>query len=271
MGLKDLKGLRSINDLKELFGGGEKAKKKEQYREKVKQAVQDGKLSNSDLMELKALRNELDVTDAAEDKTELRREIYNEAVSAAKDKGGISATGMHELAKIQKFLALRDDQISEKKVEVNRLRMLTEIRKGNLPTVPATHAALRGVKLDPDETAYYTVQVQIMSTSYVGDDGLPVDLNFKYAEGASRAHFLPEQGAKPQGDGTVIITNQRLIVKTEAGRLATVKFGGEGQAFLYNEGLRVKGNMNQTLLKFKSGADETAEIVGELLAAVTAR
>jgi hypothetical protein len=73
------------------------------------------------------------------------------------------------------------------------------------------------------------------------------------------------------GEGQVIITSQRLVIKTESGRQATVKFGGEGQAFLYNEGLRVKGTMNQTLLKFKSGADETAEIVGELLAAVTRR
>ena len=254
--------------IKDWFGGD---KKKAAYRDKVKEAVADGKLSSTDLHDLAKLREQLDVTDAADDKTSIRRAMYDEAFDAKRSQGQLTQTGVHDLAKIQKFLALRDDQISEKKVEVNRLRMLTEIRKGNLPTVPAAHAALRGVKLEPDETAYYTVQVQIMSTSYVGDDGLPVDLNFKYAEGASRAHFLPEQGAKPQGDGTVIITNQRLIVKTEAGRLATVKFGGEGQAYLYNEGLRVKGNMNQTLLKFKSGADETAEIVGELLAAVTAR
>jgi hypothetical protein len=73
------------------------------------------------------------------------------------------------------------------------------------------------------------------------------------------------------GDATVIITNQRLVIKTESGRVASVKFGGDGQAYLYNEGLRVKGTMNQTLLKFKSGADETTEIVGELLARVTAR
>ena len=40
---------------------------------------------------------------------------------------------------------------------------------------------------------------------------------------------------KPVGDGVVIITNQRLIIRTESGRQAAVKFGGEGQAFLYNE------------------------------------
>ena len=50
------------------------------------EAVQDGKLSNSDMMELRELRKDLEVTDAADDKTERRREIYNEAVSAQKEK-----------------------------------------------------------------------------------------------------------------------------------------------------------------------------------------
>lgn len=254
--------------IKDWFGGD---KKKAAYRDKVKEAVADGKLSATDMQKLQELREQLDVTDAADDRTSIRREMYDEAFDAKKAKGELNATGLHDLAKIQKFLALRDDQIADKKVEVNRLRMLTEIRKGNMPMVPPTHAAMRGVKLEDGEVAHYSVQVNMLSTSRVGDDGMPIDVNFQYAEGASRAHFLPEDGAKPIGDGIVIITNQRLVIKTDSGRIASVKFGGEGQAYLYNEGLRVKGSMNQTLLKFKSGADETAEIVGELLAHATQR
>ena len=33
------------------------------------------------------------------------------------------------------------------------LRMLTEIRKGNIPMVPPTHAAVRGVKMEAGEVA----------------------------------------------------------------------------------------------------------------------
>jgi hypothetical protein len=254
--------------IKDWFGGD---KKKAAYREKVKEAVSDGKLSSTDMQKLQELREQLDVTDAADDRTSIRREIYDEAFDAKRSQGQLNQTGLLDLQKIQKFLALRDDQIADKKVELNRLRILTEIRKGNMPLVPPAHAAMRGVKMEPEEVPYYSVQVQMFSTSRVGDDGMPIDVNFRYSEGASRAHFLPEEGAKPIGDGTVIITNQRLIIKTDGGRVASVKFGGEGQAYLYNEGLRVKGSMNQTLLKFKSGADETAEIVGELLAHATAR
>jgi len=254
--------------IKDWFGGD---KKKAAYREKLKEAVSDGKLSSTDMHELQKLREQLDVTDAADDKTNLRREIFEEAVDAKRSEGKITQTSILDLQKIQKFLALRDDQVSDAKVGVNRLRTLTEIRKGNIPVVPPTHAALRGLKMEPDEVPHYIVQVQMLSTSRVGDDGMLVDVNFKYREGDTRSHFLPEEGAKPVGDGTVIITSQRLIIKTESGKVASVKFGGEGQAHLYNEGLRVKGTMSTTLLKFKSGADDTAEIVGELLAYVTRR
>lgn len=254
--------------IKDWFGGD---KKKAAYREKVKEAVSDGKLSSTDIHDLQKLREELDVTDAADDRTNLRRELFEEAADAKRSEGKITQTSILDLNKIQKFLALRDDQVSDAKVEINRLRTLTEIRKGNIPVVPPTHAVLRGVKLEPDEVPHYSLQVQMFSTSRVGDDGMPIGPGFKYTEGATRSHFLPEEGAKPVGDGTVLITNQRLVIKTESGKVASVKYGGEGQAYLYNEGLKVKGTMNQTLLKFKSGADDTAEIVGELLAHVTAR
>ena len=55
--------------------------------------------------------------------------------------GGITATGMHELAKIQKFLALRDDQVEKTKFQVTRLRVMTEIRKGHLPVVAPNAAS----------------------------------------------------------------------------------------------------------------------------------
>src|SRR5687767_14007213 len=148
MGIKDLlggMGIKDLNSVKEMFGGGEKAKKKEQLRDAVKDAVEDGRLSNSEIREIKTLQDELGVTPAADDRTQQRREIYNSAVDGAKMEGAISATGMHELSKIQKFLALRDDQVEKTKFQVNRLRTLTEIKKGNLPVVPDNNAALREV------------------------------------------------------------------------------------------------------------------------------
>ena len=252
--------------IKDWFGGD---KKKQAYRDKVKEAVSDGKLSPTDMQDLAKLREQLDVTDAADDKTELRRDLYNEAVDAARSKGQLTNTGVQDLAKIQKFLALRDDQIEKTKIEVNRLRTLTEIRRGNLPVVPPTNVALRGVAMEPGEVPHYSLAVEIMDQPRFDAEGMRVQGVFDYSEGASRSHFLPENGAKPQGDGNLIITNKRVILKTADGRTASVKFGGDVPFFLYNEGIRLQKTVGATLLKFKSRSDDTAEIVGELIAKLT--
>jgi hypothetical protein len=185
--------------IKDWFGG-EKAKKKEQLRDKVKDAVSDGKLSNTDLMEIKALQQELDVTPAADDKTELRREIYNEAVGVAKDKGAISETGVHELAKIQKFLALRDDQVEKTKFQVTRLRTLTEVKAGNMPTVPGNSMALRDVTLEAGEIPHYVMQVDVLDQPMTrGQDGLAMVPGKGYPEGEAAGHGLPTTAPRRWG------------------------------------------------------------------------
>ena len=251
--------------IKDWFGGD---KKKAAYREKVKEAVADGKLSNSDMQELKALREELDVTDAADDKTQMRREIYNEAVDAARSKGQLSATGVHDLAKIQKFLALRDDQIEQAKWDMNRLRQLTEIKRGNLPLVPANNIALRGVVLESEEVAHYSMTVDVLDQPSTRQaEGVRMEWNRPYEDGSALGHSLPEAGAKPIGESSLILTNQRLVLKTGT-RVAAVKFGKDAQIYLYSDGIRLPRTVGNTLLKFRSGSDNTAEVVGSLLAAL---
>jgi tellurite resistance protein len=95
--------------LKDLFGGG---KKKEELREKAKEVVSKGKLTPGKAEELKALAQEHE-GDLADDKTRMRRSIYNKAVGVAKARGKLSEGEAAELAKIQKFLALRDDQVEQ--------------------------------------------------------------------------------------------------------------------------------------------------------------
>ena len=116
-------------------------KKKEAFREKLKEAVSDGRLDSKDLKEIEQARQELGVSDARDDRTIIRREIYNEAVAAVKRDGEISATDQHELDKIQKYLALRNDQVEKTRWDLQRLRTLTEIRNGNLPIVPPNNAS----------------------------------------------------------------------------------------------------------------------------------
>ena len=67
--------------IKDWFGGD---KKKAALRDKVKEAVSDGRLDTDDLKAIEEARRSLDVTPAADDKTVFRREIYNEAAIAVR-------------------------------------------------------------------------------------------------------------------------------------------------------------------------------------------
>ena len=262
MGLKDL---FSRDGLKDLFAGD---KKKAEYREKVKEAVSDGKLDAEEMKNLEELRKQLDVTDARDDKTVIRRALYNEAVSAVKKEGELTATDAHELQKIQKFLALRDDQVQNTKWDLARLKTLTDIRQGNLPTVSPTSASLRGMQWEPDEVPHYSLSVDILDLgSTRGADGVRAEWNKPYDSGTARVHVLPEAGAKPVGEGTIIITNRRLVIRTGT-RVAAVKYSPEVQVYLYSDGVRLQKTIGNTLLKYKSGSEETGEIVAELLAAL---
>jgi hypothetical protein len=249
--------------IKDWFGGD---KKKAAYREKLKEAVSDGKLDSRDIKELAKLQQELEVPSAAEDRTVMRREIYNEAVAAAKSDGELTGTDAHELSKIQKFLALRDDQVEKTRWDLARLRTLTEIRRGNLPEVPPNNSSLRGVEMEPGEMPHYSMSVEVFDLGTTRqNDGVEMQFGGGYESGASQMHVLPEDGAKPQGDASVILTNRRLIVKTANGKVAAVRYSPQSKIALYGDGLRLERTVGNTILRFKSKSAETGEIVGELL------
>jgi len=208
------------------------------------------------------------VTAAADDKTVMRREIYNQAVGAVRDRGALSNTGVHDLARIQKFLALRDDQVEKTKWDLQRLRTLTDIRKGNLPLVSSNNVSLRGVQLEPDEVAHYSLQVDVLDVPSTRQaDGLLVTWGRPYEQGSAAAHVVPEAGSRVVGEAAMIITNRRLILRTN-GKTAAVRFSRDAQIYLYSDGVRLARTVGNTILRFRSKSEDTAEIVGELLASL---
>jgi hypothetical protein len=251
--------------LKDLFGGG---KKKEELREKAKEVVSTGKLAPGKAEELKALA-EAHQDDLADDKTRMRRSIYNKAVGAAKARGKLSEGEAAELAKIQKFLALRDDQVEKTKWDLARLRQVTEIRAGRLPTVPSSNVAMRGVALEAGEIAHHAVHVEILDRpSPSGAPGVQVKWATPYVVNSARAHSLPADGSKELGEGHLVFTSRRLVLRSAAGKVSAFAFNPQANLFLYGDGLRIERTVGNTILRFKSRSDGTAEIVGELLSAL---
>ena len=249
--------------IKDLFGKG---KKKAEFREKAKEAL--SKFTPGKAEELEAIGKAHEIDDPGDDKTMLRREIYNKAAGAVKARGKLTTGETAELAKIQKFLSLRDDQVERTKWELVRLRTLVEIRRGQLPLVPGSNAALRGVQLEPGEIAHYAVQVEVFDRPTTGGrEGVQVKWGAPYVVNSAKGHTLPLQDAKALGGGHLLITNKRLYYKGER-QQAAVQYSPQADIFLYGDGLRLQRTVGHTILKFKSGSSDTGEIVGELLAAL---
>ena len=249
--------------IKNWFGGD---KKKEAFREEAKEALT--KVTPGKVEELIRAAKRHEVENPGDDKTQLRRDVFNKAACAVRAQGHLSSKEIEELGKIQKFLALRDDQVERTKWDLAKLRTLTEIRKGKLPAVPANSAALRGVQLVPGETAHYAVQVEVLDRASMGGQaGVPVKWSTSYLINSAKAHSIPEEGNKEMGEGYLFITNKRLFFKGEK-RDAAVEYSPKASLFLYRDGIRLERNVGNTLLRFKSKSDETAEIVGELLSAL---
>jgi hypothetical protein len=250
--------------IKDWFGGGDK--KKEAFREEAKESLK--KLKPGAAAELAKVAQRHEVDNPADDKTQLRREVFNKAAGAVRAQGRLSSAEIDELAKIQKFLALRDDQIDRTKMDLAKLRTLTEIRKGKLPVVPANSAAMRGVSLVAGEVPHYAVQVEVLDRGSVsGQLGVQAKWAAPYAINSAKGHALPAEGNKDLGEGYLFITNKRLFFKGE-NRSAAVEYSPRANFFLYRDGIRLERNVGNTLLKYKSRSDETAEIVGELLSAL---
>jgi hypothetical protein len=248
--------------IRDWFGGG---RKKEEYHQKLKEAVSDGKINAAEIAELEKLRESLDVDDIADDKTKIRREVYNEAADAVRASGKMTATEAAELARIQKFLALRDDQIDNTRRDLVRLRLLSEIRAGKLPVIPSGSPSVRGLALGEGEIAHYAFSAEVfdqLGGAGGNDDGVPIVAG-KPPEDSSTD--MPAGGANSIGEGQLVVTSQRLIFRGAKNNYA-FKFGADMQMFLYRDGIRLPKKLGNTLLRAKS--PESLRIAAELITKV---
>ena len=237
MGLKDL-----------LFGKKEDANKVA-YREEVKKAVSDGKLTADKVARLEKLKNELDVTAASQDFTMVRREQYQTAAEAMMAQGKLTEAEEKELQRIQAFLGLKDQQIAQTKVELGRMRILTDMRGGKFPEISAANTVLRGLKLVEGEVA------QLAGRDQLPDHDQP---------GSAAPYTLPLKGATPMEEGHLILTSLRMVMKG-ANKITAFTYDKPEEINLYKDGVRLRmGKGRAVLFKFRSL--ESADFIGLLVA-----
>jgi hypothetical protein len=238
-------------------------KKKEQFREAVKEAVSDGKLTEQKRAELESLREELG-SDTSDDKTQMRRDVYNVAVGAVKAGGKLTPKEEAELRRIQDFLNLKDDQVDKTRMDLRRLSVVTEINKGKLPVVSRDNASLKGLPLEPGEIAHYAVAATCFETP---DAGAVIGERFLFGSafraGMGRSFSLPVKGAVSRGGGVFVLSNQRFIFHGANGTIG-IKLRQPEDIYFYADGLRLK--MKKSQLLYQISAQSVMDVVCAILA-----
>ena len=253
--------------LKDMLFGKKEAPNKLAYREEVKKAVADGKLTADKMARLEKLKTELDVTAASQDFTMVRREQYQTAADAMMKQGALSEAEEKELQRIQAFLGLKDQQIGQTKVELGRLRILTEMRAGKFPEISAQNVVMRGLKLAEGEIAHWAeIAIALDADDPGGAAGVGLKLPPKmaYQPGTAAAYTLPLKGATPMAEGHLILTSTRFVMKG-ADKVSSFAYDKPEEINLYKDGVRLRmGKGRAVLFKFRSL--ESADFIGLLIA-----
>ena len=254
MGLKDL-----------LFGKKEDANEVA-YREEVKKAVSGGKLTADKVAHLEKLKDKLDVTAASQDFTMVRREQYQTAADAMMAHGKLTEAEEKELQRIQQFLGLKDMQIAQTKLELGRLRILTDMRAGKFPEISAQNTVMRGIKLAEGEIAHWAeIAIALEGQDPGGTAGVGLKLPPKvaYQPGSAAPYALPLKGATPAAEGHLVLTSLRIIMKGE--KVSAFTYDKPEEINLYKDGVRLRMGRGRALL-FKFRSVESADFIGLLIA-----
>jgi len=242
-----------------------KSKDKKDFFSSLIKAAEDGRLSDDEINEIQARFKELELT--VDDLEGIRVQAYNAALHAVKSDAIITAEEEKELEKLQKFLKIPESEIAISKKELSRLRLLTEIQKGNPP-----YTSVPNVILQKSEAAYWSEPASILEQRVVrrryegGSHGVSIRIakGLSYRVGAHRGQVVTDKEVQAVSSGELIITTKRVIFRGNTksfnlrlNKLLELKF--------YSDGVRLtddKGKPRIVRFSDKSNTD----IVNAILA-----
>ena len=178
------------------------------FQRAVFEAVKDGKLTRQEIDALERKREELGLSLSV--LKNIRSTAYYAAFQIVKADEKVTEDEWDELEQIQDYLGLNDSEIAHTKKELYRLRVISEIREGNMPVLESPDIFLRD-----GEMAYWSEPV----TMYVGSgDKRKIakhDVHVHLTKGVSLnmgiAKESEERGLIKKDEGFLIITNKRII------------------------------------------------------------
>jgi hypothetical protein len=242
----------------------QRSKDKKEFFENLVRAAADGKLTDEEINELAAECKRLDLTE--DDMRSVRVQAYEAALRTARADSQISCAEEAELLKLQRFFKIPDADISTSKRELARLRLLTEIQNGNLPTI-----AVVNVVLQKKETAFWSERASLFEERVVrrryegGSRGVSLRImkGVSYRIGSHRGHIVTDKAMLPVSTGDLIITNKRVIFRGD-GKSFSVKLDKLLEVHFYADGVRLTDDKGKPrMLKFMK--EGNTDVIGAIL------
>lgn len=167
-----------------------------EFHQQLFDAVKDGKLTEEEIKNLELKKEELGLTDDA--LGAVRQELYIAAFNSLQGDADVTDDEWDELEHIQDYLGLKDTDISKSKKELVRMRILSEIKKGNLPVVPG-----RDIIPATNELPHWSEAIEL----FVPSDKHNPEIT------SSRHTTADLTGWKKEDSGVLVITNKRVVLK----------------------------------------------------------
>lgn len=211
-----------------------KDENKKLYFEALVEALEDGVLTNDEIDDLDAMRKKLRLQEA--DVAGMKLRAFQVAANAAAADGVVTPKEEKDLEKIKAYLGVDDSEIGRTKGTLNKMRMLYEIHKGNLPIVE-----IAGLGLNLGENAHISENAGLLEDPSGATPRAGATQSFKagqpYRMGGGRTQALPDGALNQVASGTLTITNQRVLFNTGIrDKTWGMTFGRIAQVLVYSDG-----------------------------------
>ena len=208
------------------------------YRRTLEHALADGVLTPEETAELARIREEADLTHA-----EVRmaaRAIYRTALRSALADTRLTADEDAALTKLQHQLGLSHADVAEDAAQLARLRLLSRVETGELPSVEAP------TTLVPHEVCHWVVQASLADRldlpgrGRVPITGIDISINGgkPFSAAGRREALKPREDILPIDLGMFIVTSRRAIFQGTR-RTVSVPHARLENLRLYADGIRI--------------------------------
>ena len=198
------------NLIKLLTAGG----KRDELYAVIEAAAADGRFTER---EMQSIQDQCVVLGLSpDDLKEVRVRAYRAAATTISQDSEVTDEELSDLEEIQKFLQIPEGDVATTKRALYRLRLISEISQGNLPTLD-----LQGVVLRKQEQIHWIeaaslIEERVIRKTYVGGTqsvGFRVMKGVTFRVGGTRGHMIAERDMIPISFGDLIVTNQRVIFR----------------------------------------------------------